>query len=254
MSDNVLDVEGIERATIAAVSPEKVIEQHSWLLPFDTGVVGRARSAVPLVHHGASTDAALIDSIIAQYVARGLPARFRLPQVPSFEGFCARLHSLGYRADKPTLVQIGSTADMARVTAQQPAEIANAPDDAWAAIFLGEGFDPVDGADRVRVLSKTAGSVFASVRDGGQTVAAGAGAFSHGWASVHGMRTAQAQRGLGLAGRVLAGIATEAQQRGLDSVFLQVEDSNASAQALYRRAGFTTAWKYAYWQLPQVGG
>jgi N-acetylglutamate synthase len=247
---NPRDIETIERATIAAVAPDQVLEQHGWLLPFDTGSVGRAKSAVPLAHDGACTDAILVDGIIAQYVERGLPAFFRLPQGPSFQGLSAHLHSLGYRAKKPTLVQLGTGASMAAVTDQQPADVAYAPDDGWAAIFLGEGFDPVDGAHRVRVLRKATGSVFASVRDGGQTIAAGAGAFSHGWASVHGMRTVQAQRGQGLAGRVLAGIAGSAQQRGIDKVFLQVEESNIGAQALYKRAGFATAWKYVYWQLP----
>jgi hypothetical protein len=39
------DVEAIERATVAAVSPEAVEELDGWLLAFDTGTVGRAKSA-----------------------------------------------------------------------------------------------------------------------------------------------------------------------------------------------------------------
>jgi N-acetylglutamate synthase len=35
-------VENIERATLAAVSPEAVHELPGWLLPFDMGTVGRA--------------------------------------------------------------------------------------------------------------------------------------------------------------------------------------------------------------------
>jgi len=31
-------------------------------------------------------------------------------------------------------------------------------------------------------------------------------------------------------------------------VFLQVEAGNTAAQALYRRAGFETAWSYMYWR------
>lgn len=64
-------------------------------------------------------------------------------------------------------------------------------------------------------------------------MAAGAAAFGHGWSSVHGMRTDQACRGRGLAGRVLAGLADAAMHRGMERSFLQVEDGNASALALY---------------------
>jgi N-acetylglutamate synthase len=162
------------------------------------------------------------------------------------------LARVGYHLEQPTLVQVGSAVAMRRLTDQALAEVADAPDAAWAALFLGEGFDPVDGAHRVKHLSRAAGTVFASVRTdderGGQTIAAGAGAFSHGWASVHGMRTAQNQRGKGLAGRVLAALAQTALDRGYDNVFLQVEEANTSAVALYQRAGFATAWRYGYWR------
>ncbi|MGE8201383.1 MAG: GNAT family N-acetyltransferase, partial [Variovorax sp.] len=121
----------------------------------------------------------------------------------------------------------------------------------WSALFLGEGFDPVDGAHRVRMLSRAKGSLYASVREGGRTVAAGAMAFGHGWASVHGMRTERAQRGRGLAARVLAGLAQAASARGFERVFLQVDAQNHAALSLYRRAGFETQWKYCYWQRQQ---
>lgn len=62
------------------------------------------------------------------------------------------------------------------------------------------------------------------------------------------VRTAQGHRGQGLAGQVLASIDQVACARGIDRVFLQVEQANSSANALYQRAGFSTAWCYAYWR------
>ena len=44
------NIANIERATLAAVSPQAVEELPGWLLPFDTSTVGRAISAVPLTH------------------------------------------------------------------------------------------------------------------------------------------------------------------------------------------------------------
>jgi hypothetical protein len=46
------DIEAIERATVAAVSPDLTEEIDGWLLPFAEGTVKRAKSAVPL-HRGA---------------------------------------------------------------------------------------------------------------------------------------------------------------------------------------------------------
>lgn len=242
------DAEGIERATVSAVSPEAVEELDGWLLAFDSGSVNRAKSAAPLAH--AACDEAVIGKIEARYAAHGFAPLFRLPMLACFDGLRRELTLRGYSAERPTLVQRGTVSAMRATFTQSSAEIASAPDAAWAALFLGEGFDPVDGASRVAKLSSAHGSVYASVREAGATVAAGAAAFSHGWASVHGMRTAPAFRGRGLAGRVLAGLADAALARGMARVFLQVEVGNIAAEALYRRAGFETAWSYVYWRRP----
>ena len=244
------DIESIERATLAAVSPQAIEEwpAEGWLLPFDQGTVGRAKTAVPLRH--VAPDIALIDRIEARYAAHSLPPAFRLPVMPAFDAMCDALHTRGYRMHKPTLTQTGDARAMASFSTEPPATIDTTPDAGWASVFLGEGFDPVDGASRVQALSRAPGTLFASVRDkeSSRTLAAGAMAFGHGWASVHGIRTAQAARGRGLAGRVLRGLAQAALERGFERVFLQVESGNTSALSLYRRAGFEPAWGYAYWQ------
>ena len=254
MTLNVSDIEAIERATVAAVSPDLTEELDGWLLPFANGTVKRARSAVPL-HRGA-VDAATLDRIEDRYASRQAATALRLADAPCFEGLRAELERRQYRADAPTCVQVGTARQMRQVApgAGSMADVDRAPDDAWAALFLGEGFDPVDGAHRVRSLARAKGSLYASVRENGRTVAAGAMAFGHGWASVHGMRTDKAHRGRGLAGRVLAGLAQAALTAGFERVFLQVDAQNHPALSLYRRAGFTTHWQYRYWQRQQWPG
>jgi ribosomal protein S18 acetylase RimI-like enzyme len=239
------DIEAIERATLDAVPPQAMDSVGGWLLGLDAGTVGRAHSAVPVGHDG---ELALIES---RYAAHGLRAVFRVPVLPSFGGVHAELAQRGYVQTKPTCTFIGTTAGMralkAERQAQGGAELLDAPDDAWRALFLGEGFDPVDGASRVQILGRARHAAFARVRLAGDTVAAGMGSYSQGWASVHGMRTLAPHRGNGFASSILMALATEAQARGLARVFLQVEQSNTGAQALYARAGFVHAWDYAYW-------
>lgn len=239
-------IELIERATLAAVSPAAVEELPGWLLGLDPGTVGRAHSAVPLQH--ATPDESLLSDIEARYAARGLAPVFRLPQVADFESFCAALTRRGYVAAQPTQVQTGSASAMAHGVNGAGVTLAPAPDEAWAAVFQGEGFDPVDAVSRVQLLSRAKDAAFASVRVNGNVVAVGVGSFSHGWAGVHGMRTAQSHRGQGLARSILGALAGAAQARGIEKVFLQVDAANTGAQALYRGAGFTTAWTYAYWR------
>ena len=242
------DIEAIERATVAAVAPSASEDFDGWLLAFDSGAIGRAKCAVPLQHTAYPTSA--VQSIEERYAARGYPPMFRIADASALDPIRSELKRRGYEPGRPTLVQVASTEEMRHVSAQAIAEVADAPDAAWMAIFVGPGFDPVDGASRARSLGRTPGSVYASVREDGRAIACGAASFGFGWASVHGMRTEQARRGEGLAGRVLAGLSAVALERGMPKTFLQVEDNNAAALSLYRRAGFETLWGYAYWRRP----
>lgn len=246
---NAADVDAIERATLSAVAPERIEAVEGWLLPMDHGTVGRAHSAVPL-HHGIH-DPAFIGEISLRYQDAGFRPVFRLPDLPSFDGWWPVLTARGFKSEQPTLTQTGALDGLLSLASDtEGVSLEARPDAAWMAMFLGEGLDPVDGASRSRALSRAEGTLFASLREGGQTLACGAACYAQGWLSMHGLRTAGGQRGRGLAGRLIRAMALEAQRRAIARAFLQVDGSNAPALALYQRAGMTTAWPYTYWRAP----
>jgi len=239
------DVESIERATLAAVSPRVVEPLEGWLLAMEAGTIGRAKSAVPLRHEAA--DPAILARIESRYAARDLRTILRVADASCFEPLHAEMRGRGYRPTQPTLVQIASAAQVAGAESDAGVAVACAPSEHWASVYTGEGFDAADGANRVKAFSRAPDAVYASIDEAGETLAVGIAAFGFGWASVHGMRTARAQRGRGLARRVLGALASAALRRGVDAIFLQVEEANAAARALYEGAGFAPAWRYAYW-------
>lgn len=241
-----MDVEAIERATLSAVSPREVLELDGWLVALDPGTIRRAGSAVPL-RHNRKFDTQVIDQVEAAYAERGLKPAFRLADAPDLANIRAELERRGYGPEQPTLVKSGTSAAMIAAARGEPAAVTDAPGAGWADVFTSEGFDPADGANRVAALTRSPDAVYGGISDGGRTIAVGVAAFGHGWASVHGMRTDQARRGEGLAGRILAGLGGAAQARGIGQVFLQVEEGNTGARSLYRRAGFSHAWRYFYW-------
>lgn len=242
------DIDAIERATIAAVAHDVHEVIGPWILGLRPGSIGRAHSAAPLSHN-LVRDEGLITRIEAAYRARSMGAVFRLPEVEGLAGVAEALAARGYAPTQPTLVMGADLSDVAKVADPTPVILLERPDDAWASVFLGEGFDPDDGAQRVAVLSNSPGAVFAAVRDTAGTHAVGVLSLSDGWASLHGMRTVQGRRGQGLAGQVAARLAKVGLERGLTQVFLQVEAGNAPALALYGRAGFAPLWRYHYWRL-----
>jgi ribosomal protein S18 acetylase RimI-like enzyme len=239
---NPQDIESLERATVAGVAPALVEEIGGWLVPLDDGAIGRAKSAVPLRH---DLDASAISDVEAAYWTAGLSPMFRIAEAPGLQGVRDALTARGYVGAKPTVVKIGDVERLARLR-DQPADLLSEPDEAWGAVFLGEGFDPEDGASRVAALTRSPDAAYGAAREDGQTVAVGAVTFGHGWAGIHGMRTDARRRGRGLASTVLAALGRAIKARGVDRAFLQVEEANP-ARSLYRKAGFTPVWTYRYW-------
>jgi ribosomal protein S18 acetylase RimI-like enzyme len=241
------DIEAIERATLAAVPPATLEEAHGWLLGLDGGTVGRAHSAVPL-RHDLPPDAPVLQAIEERYAAHGLRCVLRLPRGAAFDSLRAAIAPRYSDTSPPVLVKVGAVQAMAQLAGAIAVQVAAVPDAGWASVFLGEGFDPVDGTSRVAILRRSSDSVFASVQADGRVVAVGCACFSHGWVGIHGMRTLAGFRGRGFAAAILQAFAREAKARGIAHAFLQVEEVNTGARALYQRAGFATAWAYSYWR------
>jgi ribosomal protein S18 acetylase RimI-like enzyme len=236
------DIEDLERAIVAAVAPEQVVEMGGWLVPLDGGAIGRAKSAVPLVH---AADADAVADVEQIYRAMRRPPAFRLAETDGLAAARDELRRRGYVAQTPTVMKVGTAAGLAAMS-DEPAELLERPDAGWIAAFTGDGFDPEEGAQRVRNLTRSPDVLFGAVRDGERTLAVGVVSFGRGWAGVHGMRTAPDQRRRGHAGRILAAFGRAAAARGIERAVLQVVEDNP-ARSLYRAAGFTQVWRYSYW-------
>jgi ribosomal protein S18 acetylase RimI-like enzyme len=236
------DIESLERATVEGVAPGRVMEIGGWLVPLDDGAIRRAKTAVPLRH---DLDAAALSEIEAAYWAEGLTPAYRVAETPGLQGVRDALTQRGYVGEASTVVKVGDVDRLAAVR-DRPGDLLDQPDEAWGAVFLGEGFDPEDGASRVAALTRSPDALYAAAREDGQTVAVGCVTFGHDWAAIHGMRTDARRRGRGLASTVLATLGRAIQDRGVSRVFLQVLEDN-EARSLYRKAGFEQVWTYRYW-------
>ncbi|MFL5297541.1 MAG: GNAT family N-acetyltransferase [Phenylobacterium sp.] len=233
----------LERDTVAGVAPREVVEIGGWLVPLDEGPIGRGKSAVPLSH---DVGPSAVGAIEAAYRERGLTPGFRIADIPELASVCAELAARGYTPRQPTIFKTAAIAEVA-ASSEASARVLDQPDDAWEALFAGDGFDPADAAPRIAALSRSPGALYGATGEGGATCAVGVMSFGRGWAGVHGMRTAPAHRGRGYAAAILAVLARAAQDRGFERVFLQVEEPNP-ARRIYRRAGFTPLWRYHYWR------
>ncbi len=74
----------------------------------------------------------------------------------------------------------------------------------------------------------------------------GLGVLERGFVGVFAMFTQPAFRGRGAAHAVLHALARWGERRGAERAYLQVEETNAAAGALYRETGFATSYEYLY--------
>ena len=228
-----------------------------WLLRAAGGFTGRANSALPLGEPGMPTERA-VDEVEAWYRQRGLK-----PMIVIATGLNADRSALDHllarrgwpKRQAPALVMTASTVVVTghrRPVAPSRADelfFAAEPDEDWLAAYRYRGQQLP--ADALPVLLSAPAQVFASVRRDGHTVATGRLSLADGWGGLTAIKVDPACRRAGLGIAVTAALAARAAARGAERIFLQVEEDNAAARALYARCGFVGRHRYHYRIAPE---
>jgi GNAT superfamily N-acetyltransferase len=247
-----LPVMGIEELEAVAAAGWRGLEEErlgDWLLRAAEGFTGRANSALAIGDPGRSL-AAATEAVRGWYRARDLPAMMAIPYPLGEPGRSPVDRFLGGRGwevrARPVTVM---TADAAGIAVQaRPApwsvDLSAEPSDTWLAMYhyLGQETPPVGR----KLLISSPWQMFAAVRQEGELLAIGRVAGTGEWAGLTAIEVHPRHRRRGLASAVTAALAGVAADRGVPGLYLQVEDTNAAARALYRRAGFTDHHGYHY--------
>jgi ribosomal protein S18 acetylase RimI-like enzyme len=257
----VISIDELERAAAPGWRGLEEEPLGGWLLRAAAGFTGRANSALAAGDPGLPL-ATAAGRVRAWYGARSLPAMIAVPYpagAPRRSELDVLLAGLGWtpRA-RPATVMIapadavaashpggapaggggGPADDLARV------EVDDEPDAAWLGRYhyRGAQLPPVAW----QVLMSAPWQAFASVRADGATIAIGRVAGAGCWAGLTAIEVDRQCRRRGLGAAVTAALAAAARSRGFDRLYLQVEDDNAAARALYVRLGFADHHGYHY--------
>ncbi len=159
----------------------------------------------------------------------------------------AELVARGYTPQVRTLVMTAASAALADASGSSGSQVtlSDSLDPSWLAAYARQR-EPVPGVTE-RVLSGSPAQVFACVPAADGSVAAIARlSIAHAWGGLSCLWVDPAHRRRGLAQALTAALGAEANGRGIRSVWLQVEEENTAAQALYRGMGFSTHHAYEY--------
>ncbi|MEU1586413.1 GNAT family N-acetyltransferase [Micromonospora sp. NPDC005710] len=221
-----------------------------WLLRSAEGWTGRANSALPIGDPDRPL-AAAVDAVERWYADLGQPALINTP-LPLAAPVGAELDARGWSTRPPTLVQTAPLPALVSPPSTGPAgesgsavvELATAPSDEWLAIAAGRKGGLPDAARHV--LTAVPQVRFAHVYADSTLVAVGRGTVTGQgrWLGLSLIEVLPASRRQGLARRVIHELASWGLSGGATHAFLQVEQRNTAAVALYQRLGLVTHHTY----------
>ncbi|GIF73675.1 N-acetyltransferase [Asanoa siamensis] len=246
------DVIALELAADAAWPAPIRAQLGDWLLRSADGWTGRANSALPIGDPDRPLEAA-IDAIEAWYAERGQPALVNTP-LPLAAPVGAALDDRGWTARPLTLVQTAPLPPLVIDGDVSGVSLAKAPGDDWLSIYEARKKSLPPAARQV--LTAPPEVRFAHVYDGDTLIAAGRGAVvgeERRWLHLGSIEVLPAYRRRGLARQVTAALAGWAAELGATHAFLQVEERNTAAIALYGGLGFSTHHSYLTREQPLSG-
>jgi ribosomal protein S18 acetylase RimI-like enzyme len=218
-----------------------------WLLRAADGWTGRANSALPVGDPDRPLPAA-VDAVEGWYAEQGLVAMVNTP-LPLAAPVGAELDARGWGSRPPVLVQTAplplptaSGGDVERAGAV--VELTETPSEQWLAVAAGRKGGLPDAARHV--LTAVDQVRFAHVHSDGTLVAIGRGTVTGQgrWLGLSLIEVLPAARRQGLARAVIAALAGWGASVGATHAFLQVEQRNTPAVALYQALGFATHHTY----------
>lgn len=245
-SDNRVDATRIEEAGLNALQTQRQLFFDGWLLRMSPGKAKRGRSVNP--HFGSSLPLAhKIAYCEERYAACRLPTIFRITPFCKPADLDAALEQHGYVAFGNTLVQLVDLA-RPRPSSRKDLDIESVPVAEFvAAVGALRGSPPGQQAAHLERLAQSPLALHTVVaRVDGEPVACGQVACDGDVAAIYDMATAPDWRGRGLASAIVDALLSQADDRGARVAFLQVDDDNVPAIAVYRKFGFATLYTYHY--------
>lgn len=244
--------------TARAWQPVESEPLGEWRLRAAAGFTRRANSVLPLGDPGLPLGEAF-GRVEQWYGERGLPPYIQTATGAegAQEALCAELERHGWRREVSAQVRIAALAPVGDLDADVSAvRLTREPDGAWLSRY--QRFS-TPGPHVLRVLGSGPSVWFATVAGG----AAGAGGGAGGgeppaaigrcvvdgrWAGFMAVEVAPEHRRRGLATAVMAALARRAQDEGASAAWLQVEEDNEGARALYDGMGFATHHRYHHFR------
>ena len=232
-----------ERRIVNAWPAVSTLVIGDWVIRFANGYSGRANAATPL-KMSAELDEATLDLIAKLYRSDGLPPCIRLTPLTGAATRDAVL-ARGYRLKDASF---GLIAPLDALTPEFEAElqIEAGPSAEWIAGVAARQSGNKTNADQLAAIvgKVRLPAAFATLLIAGEPVAYGMSVAERGMAEMGSIVVDPAHRGRGFGRRLVMNLMSWAKLQDCGQAYLQVDQTNAVAIALYGSLGFRQLYAY----------
>lgn len=216
-----------------------------WLLRAASGWTKRANTALPLGDPGMPLKDA-VARVGDWYGERGLPPAFAVP-LPLSRGVGELLRETGWVEQARVEVRTRSLGDWTPVSRPDLPPVRVDPGPSLEALSLVSARRGELPQVALTVLGGPAKTGFAVLKLDGEVAAFGRGAVSEGWLGLSLVEVAGHARRRGLGTYLMGALMEWGREQGADRAYLQVEEENTAALAMYDRLGFAVHHTYVNW-------
>jgi len=224
------------------------VVHDGWVLRFSGSYTGRANSVHPL-YPGNLPLGEKIAHCEQAYHRLGLVPLFKLTTAAQPDGLDGALAALNYRAFNRTSVQTVELGKLPPLPAADETVVAyESPRESWVeSVVRFRSINPHDAKTLRAILAALVPPArFATVVEGGETVACGLAVLERPWVGLFDIVTREDRRRRGHGGRVTRALLDWAKGEGAERAYLQVTLDNTPASRLYATLGFRETYQYWY--------
>jgi ribosomal protein S18 acetylase RimI-like enzyme len=225
----------------------EIIKYKGWIIHWDGGVTWRANSVLPNEWESSLDVEQLVDYVIDLYREKGTPPAFKISPASKPTGLDDLLERKGFVQRMVTHVQTASVEEISCLSPKVPVDLFKVTDDSLDTL-MHQSWRAREAIEvRREIIHRIEGDKrIARVLMHGNIAGVGLGVVEEDWLGLFSIRTLPEYQRKGVAWSISCALAMWAEDHEAKRVFLQVEDDNKPALALYARMGFSTMYTYWY--------